>query len=108
MSWPCGCREPRQTSSRHQPVLVNEPSEEVRPPQLRRIGMLVWLGQRPSGLQRRLLIQGAVRAMAVVMAYEFAKNGLELAPMEDEQAIEALAADGPDEALGEGVRARAT
>jgi hypothetical protein len=36
----CGCRESRQTSSRHQPVLVDEASEEVRPSQLRRIGML--------------------------------------------------------------------
>ena len=80
----CGCREPRQTSSRDEPVLVDEPSEEVLPTQSRRIAMLDWPGQRPSRFQRRLLTQGAVRAMSVVVADELGQNGLELAPMKDE------------------------
>lgn len=68
--------------------------------------MLDWPGQRLSGLERRLLIQGAVRAMAVVMGDELGQNRLELAPMEDQQPIEALAACGLDETLSERVRAR--
>ena len=35
----CSCREPHPTSSRHEPVLVNEVAELVGPSQSRRIGM---------------------------------------------------------------------
>jgi hypothetical protein len=41
--------------------------------------------------------------MAVVVTGELAKNALDLASIEDKWAIEALAANGPDELLGEGV-----
>ena len=68
---------------------MDEPSEELSPPQLRRIPILDWRGRRPYRLERRLLIQGAARAMAVVVADELTKNGLDLAPMDDQQAVEA-------------------
>ena len=70
---PVGAENP-SASSRREPVLADEPAEEVRPSQLRGIGMLDEPRQRPSGLERGLLFQGTVRAMAVVMADEFGQR----------------------------------
>ena len=44
--------------------------------------------------------------MSVVMPDEFDQDALQLTPVEDQETVEALSADGPDEPLGEGVGAR--
>ena len=41
--------------------------------------------------------------MAVVVVDELAEDVFEVAPIEDQHAVEALTADGADDALGEGV-----
>ena len=49
-----------------------------------------------------------MRPLAVVMGHVGAQHVFEVAAAEDQQPVETLAADGADEALGEGVRLRRT
>ncbi len=44
-----------------------------------------------------------MRAVLVVVGEVLGEDLLEMAPTEDQDSIEALSADGPDEALGEGI-----
>ena len=44
-----------------------------------------------------------MRAVGVVVVHELAQDSQEVAPIEDKHPVEALPAEGPDEALGEGV-----
>ena len=47
-----------------------------------------------------------MRAVAVVVVGEDAEDALEMAPVRDQQPVEALGAGGADEALGDRVRLR--
>jgi hypothetical protein len=86
-------------------VFVGEPAEEVGALELE----MEWRSERnraPARTLRRAKCERAVRPMAVVMVGIGAEDVLELAAAEDEQPIEALAADAADPALGVGVRVR--
>ena len=52
---------------------------------------------------RRLLTEGPVRPMAVVVLNELFEQRLEMTPIDDEHPVEVFAADCADETLGEGV-----
>ena len=47
-----------------------------------------------------------MRPVGVVVRYVRVEHALEVASVEDQEPVEALGADGADEALGEGVRLR--
>jgi hypothetical protein len=88
-----------------QAVFVEQPAESISTLDL------VW-SQGAGGSERRPLRIGrheperAVRPMAVVVVDEDAKHPLEVPPVEDQEPVETLRADGSDEALGDRVRLR--
>ena len=50
--------------------------------------------------------QGAVRPVTVVVAFELVQHGSGVSLVDDQEAVEELAADCPDEALGDRIRSR--
>jgi hypothetical protein len=84
------------------PILVEEAAEAVA---LVDLVDLDWcaMGERAC---RSSLPQCAVRPVIVVMALGLTKHGCGVASVEDQEAVEEFAADGPDEALGDRVRPR--
>ena len=51
-------------------------------------------------------LQRAVWPVRVVVIREYAKHGLEVSTIHDQEPVEALRTDGADETLGDGVRLR--
>lgn len=99
LRWPCGCRKSHPTRSGHQSVLVDETTEFVFAPELRRI----WIGDLWPCLgfrAGRLLPERAVRPVPVVMVHEVDEDPVQLTTMKDEHAIQALAADRAHESFG--------
>ena len=63
---------------------------------------MVGVGGGSAGL-RGLEVERAMRSLRVVVLDVDAQDALEVAAVEDQQPVEALAADGSDETLGDGV-----
>lgn len=70
------------------------------------VGRRISSGDRSVDPVRRLQVEGALRPLAVVVADVDAKDVLELAATEDEQPVEAPAADATDPTLNVSVRVR--
>jgi hypothetical protein len=82
-------------------VLVDEAAEPVAAANLavkRSRRSLVGFGRRE--------FEGAMRPLAVVVIDIDPEHAFEVTAVEDQQPVETLRADGPDEALGDGVRLR--
>src|SRR5664279_3197396 len=58
---------------------------------------------RAAQQERGLLTQGPVRPVSVVMGDVLGQDAFEVPTTEDQRSVEALTADGADEAFGEGV-----
>jgi hypothetical protein len=98
-----GCVNPAG-ASRGRAVLVNEPTESIRaenPERSRGSGE----AESRSRLWRQES-QATMRTMAVVMIDVGVQDALELATIDDQDPVEALAPHGADEALGKRVRLR--
>src|SRR5215216_4344500 len=95
---------PPRTRSRCVSVLVDQSAEQVVPVDARRGGSAadeIWIGA-----VWRSELERAVRAMPVVVVGIDAQDALEMAPSEDQNPVEAVAAHGSHPALSEGVRVR--
>jgi hypothetical protein len=69
---------------------------------MRRVRMLHPI-RRKTQVLRRSLMQGAVRAMTVVVRELLGQDPLKMSASEDEEPIQTLSADGTEETLGERV-----
>ena len=78
---------------------MDEAAEEVAPVHVGQRRSWVASGYRGGARLGRLEVERAVRPSVVVVAHVDAEDLLELAAAEDQQAIEALAADAADPAL---------
>jgi hypothetical protein len=83
---------------------VDQPSEDVSASDAVKVGERSRLGFGFAGVWRSL-VEGAVGAMCVVVLDVGREDSFEVAAVEDQEPVEALAADAADPAFGEGVRA---
>jgi hypothetical protein len=92
------------TRSRRSPlVLVDEPAEDVAPPDHRTTDLF-----DESGAIKWIEIKGSMRSASVVMLCERDEDALQVTPAEDKDVVEALSPSGADPALRERVRPRRT
>jgi hypothetical protein len=84
---------------------VDQPAEPIASSHTL-LGVRVGEVERRSLLLRTCEAERSLRAVGVVVVDESAERTFELAPARDQQPVEALATDGTDEALGDGVRLR--
>jgi len=94
-------------SSRHEPVLVDESSQDFRSSHSLRL-RIVDRSRRQTQASWCPLIQSAVRAVIVVVSDVFDQNLFEMARAEDEKPVQALSANGAHESFDERVRTRSS
>jgi len=85
---------------------VDEAAEQVAPVHAGQWRLWVASGNRRGARLGRLQVERAVRPPAVVVAHLDAEHVLELAAAENQEPVEALAADAADPALDVRVRVR--
>lgn len=83
-------------------ILVNEPAEPVASSDPSDLSC----GVVRKGSRGRGLAESTVRAVIVVMVRVLLKHGRSMPPVDDQEAVEELAAEGVDEAFGDRVRPR--
>jgi hypothetical protein len=93
--------ETRRTS-RDLLILVEQSAEAVAPSSVVDLGCCV-VGKWSQGSG---LAESAVRPVTVVVEFVLAKYGCSVALIDDQDVVEELAADGADEAFGDGVGLR--
>jgi hypothetical protein len=86
---------------RREPIFVDQPAEQVAAADVVEVDHLAdrVLAWRRQGMERWPLAKCAVRPVLVVMRDVRREGALEVAPAEDQQSIETLAAEGPDPAF---------
>jgi hypothetical protein len=84
-------------------VLVDESAEAVSAVYVRRVAGWSWDGALRD---RWTLIERSVRAMVVVMLNVCLQDAFEVTSVDDQETVEAFAAKGADETLGDRVRLR--
>ena len=90
-----------QTRLRGEPVLADPPAEQITPTDTTKIDdVRHWLDVARRVSARGPPLEGAVRPVLVVMQDVGREDVLELAAAEDQQPVEALAAQCPDPAFG--------